>query len=153
MDLHGGKGVPADILLEQDGPVGSHILAVTDPAHQLIVGKTEKTGQLVQGQVHRPGVLEDDAQVEGRSIVHQQAAVPIENQPAGRVDALESDAVVFRNPPKLLPFDDLQLKQAQKQQGKGDKHGDHQQGEPLPIPVVVRGFQISAVVVFHWILT
>ncbi len=57
----------------------------------------------------KPGVLDNNAKIERRTVIDQQAALGVKDQPTG-INGLQTNAVVFGEPFELLAFYDLQIK-------------------------------------------
>ena len=139
---HHRQFVAADVAFEELG------LVIGRPPHaahlggQFVHRQGGMHGQAVKGLAHRAGILEADVKVEGRPIFDQQVALPVENEAARRIDALQSNTVVDRHATVFLPLDDLQVDQSQHQNQGGQADAQHDPGQALSKPLAVDGFKI-----------
>jgi hypothetical protein len=129
--------IPTDILLQK-----IRLISLLNflPA-QSLANSVTKLGHVFQqpfnGLFHRPGIIGNNAQVKRRPVFHQQGTVPVKNKSPHRLDALDTDTVIFGHLEIMIPLDDLQIKQSQGQNTKGQKNRYHNAEKTFPEPLIV----------------
>ncbi|OQC72874.1 MAG: hypothetical protein BWX45_00758 [Deltaproteobacteria bacterium ADurb.Bin002] len=70
--------------------------------------------------------------IKGGAVVHDHNTVVVHDQAAQRLNFTKTDGVVFRALLEFIPFDDLQIPQADRQDRQGRANQNHHHGKLAP---------------------